>query len=216
MKKTHLFLVSIIATLLVVQPALAQTTETPDYPATPTEIVQLFEQQWGNSYDVINDDLRLNETVAREWAGSARLAEFGISFADGMDNGYYFKFIDPQNADEIMTAYPTLDDEAAWINETVENTDNLDKQIYNVDLTLRKLIPKMLSHKRLLPSLNEGYVENANTDMWLTLKQNEDNISNWYIDFNLLDNEGKVVKSYLVWIPAGTNIKSDFKVVRTK
>ncbi len=209
----------IIATLtlcvILAPAAFADVIANPDYPYNASEAVTMFDQLWDDGYDKINEDLHATEAVAKEqWFEGAMVAQFHITFADGIDNGYTFDFMNRDDTAKIYNADPLLDDETPWHYEETDNTDNLLTPLSNVNLTLRKLIPAMQSDVRLLEALDRGIAEESDTSMFITLKEDENQVSTWYIEFRVANDDPAKNKTYLVWVSAEDAAKPLFKTVR--
>lgn len=192
----------------------AQEQPGPGHPAAPSEIVELFDIHYRDSYDKINNDLHENDAAAKEWSEEAFIAKFGINLEDGMDSGYYFEYIDREDPSDIFTAYPTLDEENPWFREVIENEEGLEYGLSGINLLLRKLIPAMQNDPRLLTALDRSTDEGTDTGLWITLRQNEENQSTWYMEFRLKNPDGETYKTYLAWVSASDAAKPVFKVIR--
>ncbi len=209
----------IIATLtlcvILAPAAFADVIANPDYPYSASEAVTMFDQLWSDSYDKINQDLRVTETAAKEqWFEGAMVANFKITFADGIDNGYSFDFMNKDDTAKIYSADPLLDDVTPWHYEETDNPDNLLTPLSNVNLTLRKLISAMQNDVRLLEALDRGITEESDTSMFITLKENTEQVSTWYIEFRVMGATPEENKTYLVWVSAEDAAKPLFKAVR--
>lgn len=210
MKKTLLTLILIAS---FAPSAFADVIANPEYPYNASEAVTMFDETWSDNYDIINEDLRLTEAAAKEqWFENAMVAQFQITFADGIENGYSFDFMNRDDTTKIFSADPMLDDENPWHYEETDNAENLLSPLSNVNLTLRKLIPAMQNDVRLLRAIDRGISDDDNTGMFITLKETADQVSTWYIEFRVDGPEKS--KTYLVWVSAEDAAKPLFKVVR--
>jgi len=209
----------IIATLtlcaILAPAAFADVIANPTYPYNASEIVTLFDESWSKNYDKINEDLHTTTATAKEqWSEDAMVAKFHITFADGMGNGYSFDFMNQEDTTKIYSANPLLNDETPWQYEETDNTEILLTPLSHVNLTLRKLIPAMQNDVRLLNAIDRGIPEENNTSMFITLKEDENQVSTWYIEFRVSHDDPAKNKTYLVWVSAEDAAKPLFKAVR--
>lgn len=197
--------------------AFADVIANPDYPYTASEIVTLCGRGWDKNYDKINEDLNTVSEVARtDWFEDAMVAKFHITCADGIENGYAFDFMNKDETSKIYSVSPMLDDYTPWHYEETDNTENLLSPLSNVNLTLRKLVPAMQNDVRLLQALDRGIAEESNTSMFITLKEDANQVSTWYVEFQVSGATPEENKTYLVWVSADDTVKPQFKAVRKK
>lgn len=215
MKKSIIFALTtlLLTSIAPISAGASDFTEEITYPYKPSEIVRVFEQNYMDQYDQINDDLHANNELAQEWAEDAVPGKFNIYYADGIEVGYDFKYISKSLPNEMFWAFPTL--EGLW-NSVIDPRDgDIYYGIANVNLTLRKLIPAMLNDERLLHALNRLTLEGANTGIWITLRNNEEGKLMWYIEFRI-DKEGLDHPDFLVRVSAGDLGKPYFMATQMK
>lgn len=197
--------------------ALADAIANPEFPYNASEAVTMFDRFYTDKYDKINEDLDTVSEVARtDWFEDAMVASFHITFADGIDNGYAFDFMNKDETSKIYSANPLLDDYTPWHYEETDNTENLLTPLSHVNLTLRKLVPAMQNDVRLLSALDRGITEESNTSMFITLKEDANQVSTWYVEFQVSGSTPEENKTYLVWVSAEDTVKPQFKAVRKK
>ena len=195
---------------LAVAPALAA-----DYPYSPTEALEKFEEFHAPHYDQINIDLQAARKLAKEWAADSELYSFEINWADGTEPGYVFTFMSFENLKDELQVFPGLD--GTLQSAKFPRRAGMRYGIFNVGHRLRNLVPTLKANNTVLPLLERRIDDYRNVGIRFTLKKNIYDRLTWYINFDASHNPDEAwnIQSYQVRVTAETDRDLYFGIVHT-